>query len=127
MSHIRVLICRVDDPSADQMTELAAFDPPEADILALQPDTALDALETIIYTTGNAILRRLLQAQWDTIDAQLTAQYRDWLRTHADDRLLYEQTKRDLAARAWKYTQNYADAKSAVVQEIVARARRNHV
>jgi GrpB-like predicted nucleotidyltransferase (UPF0157 family) len=53
--------------------------------------------------------------------------FRDWLRTHADDRLLYEQTKRDLAARSWKYTQNYADAKSAAVQEIVARARRNQM
>jgi hypothetical protein len=76
MSHIRVLICRVDDSGADQMTELAAFDLPEADIMALQPDTALDALETLTSTTGNAILRRLLQAQWDTIDAHLTAQYR---------------------------------------------------
>jgi len=28
MSHIRVLICRVDDPASDQMTELAAFDLP---------------------------------------------------------------------------------------------------
>jgi hypothetical protein len=46
MSHIWVLICRVDDPSADQMTELATFDLPEADSLTLQPHTALDALET---------------------------------------------------------------------------------
>jgi GrpB-like predicted nucleotidyltransferase (UPF0157 family) len=53
--------------------------------------------------------------------------FRDWLRKHVDDRLLYEATKRDLAARTWKYTQNYADAKSAVVQEIVARARRNQM
>ena len=51
--------------------------------------------------------------------------FRDWLRNHADDRLLYEATKRDLAARTWKYTQNYADAKSEVVQAILARARRN--
>jgi GrpB-like predicted nucleotidyltransferase (UPF0157 family) len=51
--------------------------------------------------------------------------FRDWLRGHADDRLLYETTKRDLAARTWKYTQNYADAKSEVVQAILARARRN--
>lgn len=51
--------------------------------------------------------------------------FRDWLRSHADDRALYEATKRDLAARTWKYTQNYADAKSAVVQEILARARRD--
>src|SRR5262245_9224483 len=51
--------------------------------------------------------------------------FRDWLRNHIDDRLLYEATKRDLAARTWNYTQNYADAKSEVVQAILARARRN--
>ncbi len=49
--------------------------------------------------------------------------FRDWLRTHAEDRLRYEEAKRELAARIWKYTQNYADAKSKVVQEIMARAR----
>lgn len=49
--------------------------------------------------------------------------FRDWLRTHPDDRILYETTKRELAARTWQYTQNYADAKSAVVQDILARAR----
>ena len=31
---------------------------------------------------------------------------------------LYERTKRDLAQREWVYTQNYADAKATVVQEI---------
>jgi GrpB-like predicted nucleotidyltransferase (UPF0157 family) len=53
--------------------------------------------------------------------------FRDWLRNHVDDRLLYEATKRTLAARTWKYTQNYADAKGAVIQEILARARHNQV
>jgi GrpB-like predicted nucleotidyltransferase (UPF0157 family) len=48
---------------------------------------------------------------------------RDWLRTHDDDRQLYARTKRELAAKEWKYVQNYADAKSEVVQEILARAR----
>jgi len=48
--------------------------------------------------------------------------FRDWLRTHEDDRQLYAQTKRELAARIWKFTQHYADAKSAVVQEILGRA-----
>jgi len=51
--------------------------------------------------------------------------FRDWLRNHADDRVLYEDTKRELAARKWKYTQNYADAKAEIVQEVLARARRN--
>ena len=48
---------------------------------------------------------------------------RDWLRTHDDDRDLYARAKRDLAAQEWKYVQNYADAKSEVIQEILARAR----
>lgn len=64
----RVLICRVDDPAADHMTELAAFDLTPADIPVLQPDTALDDLETTTQEAGNAILRRTLQAQWDRID-----------------------------------------------------------
>jgi GrpB-like predicted nucleotidyltransferase (UPF0157 family) len=49
--------------------------------------------------------------------------FRDWLRAHDDDRELYERTKRELATKEWKYVQNYADAKSAVIQEILARAR----
>ena len=76
MSHIRVLICRVDDPASDQMTELAAFDLPATDVSALQPETALDNLETTTQETGNAILRRTFQAQWDLIDADLTDQHR---------------------------------------------------
>jgi GrpB-like predicted nucleotidyltransferase (UPF0157 family) len=48
--------------------------------------------------------------------------FRDRLRTNAADRELYERTKRELAAREWKYVQNYADAKSAVVLEILGRA-----
>lgn len=51
--------------------------------------------------------------------------FRDWLRTHPEDRLLYEEKKRQLAAHIWKYTQNYADAKSEVVQAILDRARGN--
>ena len=48
--------------------------------------------------------------------------FRDWLRTHPDDRDLYERTKRELAARTWRHVQHYADAKTAVVEEIIARA-----
>lgn len=47
---------------------------------------------------------------------------RDWLRTHDDDRDLYERTKRELAIREWQFVQNYADAKTTVVEEIIARA-----
>jgi GrpB-like predicted nucleotidyltransferase (UPF0157 family) len=49
--------------------------------------------------------------------------FRDWLRSQPDDRLYYEETKHELAALTWKYRQNYADAKTKVVLEILARAR----
>ena len=49
--------------------------------------------------------------------------FRDWLRAHPEDRDLYERTKRELSARNWVYVQQYADAKTAVVEEIVARAQ----
>jgi GrpB-like predicted nucleotidyltransferase (UPF0157 family) len=48
--------------------------------------------------------------------------FRDWLRARTADRELYARAKRELAARDWKYVQQYADAKSSVVQEIMARA-----
>ena len=49
--------------------------------------------------------------------------FRDWLRNNASDRMLYERTKRELARKDWKYTQNYADAKTEVVEDILTRAR----
>jgi GrpB-like predicted nucleotidyltransferase (UPF0157 family) len=48
--------------------------------------------------------------------------FRDRLREHEADRELYERTKRWLAAKEWKYVQDYADAKTAVVEEILARS-----
>lgn len=50
--------------------------------------------------------------------------FRNWLRSHDSDRQLYERTKRELARVDWKYMQNYADAKTAVVEEIIARAQK---
>jgi len=55
-------------------------------------------------------------------EARRMVAFRDWLRTHPMDRELYQSTKLELAARTWKHVQHYADAKSAVVQEILARA-----
>jgi GrpB-like predicted nucleotidyltransferase (UPF0157 family) len=62
-----------------------------------------------VFTEGTSEIDRMLA-------------FRDWLRTHDDDRQLYERTKRELAARTWKYVQHYADAKTDIVAEIMARA-----
>ncbi|MGC2275017.1 MAG: GrpB family protein, partial [Candidatus Binatus sp.] len=51
--------------------------------------------------------------------------FRDWLRGSDADRDLYERTKRDLAQQTWKYVQNYADAKTTVVEQIISRASRD--
>ena len=48
--------------------------------------------------------------------------FRDWLRSHDDDRDAYLRVKRELALRTWRHTQYYADAKTTVVHEIMARA-----
>ena len=48
--------------------------------------------------------------------------FRDRLRNYAADRDLYARTKLALAQQEWKYVQNYADAKTVVIEEIIARA-----
>jgi hypothetical protein len=48
--------------------------------------------------------------------------FRDTLRSDDGERLRYQRAKRELAARTWDYVQNYADAKSEVVEAITARA-----
>jgi GrpB-like predicted nucleotidyltransferase (UPF0157 family) len=53
------------------------------------------------------------------VDAMIA--FRDHLRSHDDDRALYEQSKRELAQRQWDSVQDYADAKTEVVQDIQSR------
>jgi GrpB-like predicted nucleotidyltransferase (UPF0157 family) len=62
----------------------------------------------------------VLSADCEETDKMLL--FRDWLRGHPADREVYAAAKRELAARDWKYGQQYADAKTAVVREIMARA-----
>jgi GrpB-like predicted nucleotidyltransferase (UPF0157 family) len=49
--------------------------------------------------------------------------FRDWLRVNPADRQLYALTKSTLAQKEWTFVQNYADAKSAVIDDIMTRAR----
>ena len=48
---------------------------------------------------------------------------RDWLTVDAADRDLYAATKRRLAERSWRDMNDYADAKTEVVQAVLGRAR----
>ena len=62
-----------------------------------------------VFTEGSPEIERMLV-------------FRDWLRSHDDDRLLYEREKRELAAREWKFVQHYADAKTEIIAAIMERA-----
>ena len=48
--------------------------------------------------------------------------FRDRLRSDDAERQRYEDAKRELARRRWKFVQNYADAKSTIIEEIISRA-----
>lgn len=48
--------------------------------------------------------------------------FRDWLRRHPDDRDRYAAVKRGLADRQWPDMNYYAEAKSDVIADIMARA-----
>jgi predicted negative regulator of RcsB-dependent stress response len=76
MSHLRVIICRVEaEANEERMTELASFDLAEVEVGQLKPETALDGLERTTQTVGQAVLRELLTQQWAEIDQQLVKQY----------------------------------------------------
>jgi GrpB-like predicted nucleotidyltransferase (UPF0157 family) len=48
--------------------------------------------------------------------------FRDRCRTHPDELMLYQETKRALAGQVWRHVQHYANAKGEVVEAIIARA-----
>jgi GrpB-like predicted nucleotidyltransferase (UPF0157 family) len=60
----------------------------------------------------------------DCVEVERMVAFRDWLRASAEDRDLYARCKRALAQKEWKYTQNYADAKTAVIEKMMGKARR---
>lgn len=48
--------------------------------------------------------------------------FRNHLRENRDDLKLYEETKKRLASQDWQSMQDYANAKTEVIQQIMARA-----
>jgi GrpB-like predicted nucleotidyltransferase (UPF0157 family) len=73
------------------------------------PDTDINLH---VFTAGAAEIDRMLL-------------FRNWLRANDAGRDAYLQIKRDLAQRTWRHVQHYADAKTAIVEQIIARATRH--
>jgi len=106
---------------ADSTDELSYVPPLEADGFALrirEPDWFEHRLLSAFDIRSNL---HVFSAGCDEIDRMLT--FRNWLRNHDADRRLYEASKRELASQTWQRVQNYADAKSGIIQNILMRAR----
>ena len=71
------------------------------------PDTNINMH---VFTIGSSEIERTLRL-------------RDWLRKNPADFKLYAETKQELARQKWHYVQNYADAKSKVIETILSRAQ----
>jgi GrpB-like predicted nucleotidyltransferase (UPF0157 family) len=71
---------------------------------------------------GANINLHVFSAECPEIDRMID--FRDHLRANVADRELYQRAKQELAARRWNYVQEYADAKTPVVEAIIARAER---
>ena len=56
-------------------------------------------------------------------EIQRNLSFRDRLRTNSADRRRYEQTKRDLATKDWADMNDYAAAKTDVIESIIAAAQ----
>jgi GrpB-like predicted nucleotidyltransferase (UPF0157 family) len=60
---------------------------------------------------------------WPESDPEIerTLQFRDRLRSDGADRAAYERLKRELARREWSDMNEYAEAKTPLIEEILAR------
>lgn len=59
----------------------------------------------------------------DCPEVQRNLIFRDRLRQNIDDRRRYEQTKRELAVKDWPDMNAYADAKTEVIESIIAASQ----
>jgi hypothetical protein len=76
MSHLRILICRVEDESRpDEMVEIERFDLPGAQVNREEPRGTLDELESRTLSSGQEVMRSLLKAQWEELDDLLVREY----------------------------------------------------
>jgi GrpB-like predicted nucleotidyltransferase (UPF0157 family) len=108
------------DDSADELKYVTALEAAGYRLRIREPEWLEHRM---LKGPGREVNLHVFSAGCPEIDRML--KFRDWLRGHESDRELYARCKRALSEREWKYTQNYADAKTAVVEEILARALAN--
>jgi GrpB-like predicted nucleotidyltransferase (UPF0157 family) len=75
----------------------------------------------LVRTPAHDIHVHVLERDDPAVDEYLL--FRDHLRSNADDRILYESTKRTLLSQRWDDMNDYTKAKTDVILAIKARAR----
>lgn len=130
---------RVEHVGSTSVPGLAAK--PVIDILLVVPDPA-DEVSYLPAMEAAGYVLRLREPEWyehrlfkgpdtdinlhvfgpDAAEIDNMLRFRDRLRASDADRNRYARTKRELARRTWRHVQHYADAKTAVVREILDRA-----
>jgi GrpB-like predicted nucleotidyltransferase (UPF0157 family) len=108
------ILVEVDD-TEDETGYLGALEAAGYQIRVRQPD------HRMFRTPARDVHVHLWPTGSDEVYRHLA--FRDWLRAHPDDRWLYERTKLQLASRSWRDMNYYAEAKTPVIDEIMARAR----
>ncbi len=111
-------ICLVVADSSDEVSYVPDLESAGYTLWVREPDwhehrmlrTAARDVHLHVYPVGAPEIGRYLS-------------FRDRLRSNDADRALYESTKRELAQRDWETMDHYADAKSEVVDAILARGR----
>ena len=115
---------------------------PIIDILVIVPDSANEAAYRPHLEAAGYVLRvrepawkehrmfrtpekdvhiHIYSAGCDEIQRNLT--FRNWLRRNVEDRIHYERVKRELATKEWSDMDAYANAKTSVIESIIAAAQ----
>ena len=74
----------------------------------------------LFNASGVAVNLHVFPAGCPEIDRMV--RFRDWLRRHTEDRTRYAETKHRLAAQEWASVNDYAAAKTEVVEQVLERA-----
>jgi GrpB-like predicted nucleotidyltransferase (UPF0157 family) len=110
-------ILLVVEDSAEEATYVAALEEAGYVLRVREPDfdehrmfrTPQKDVHVHVFSAGSKEIERYLLL-------------RDHLRENEEDRELYARTKRELARRDWPSMQHYAEAKTEVIEGIIARA-----
>ncbi len=117
--------CRQEPPKLDGQVRLVDYDPGWPRLYereAARMRSALGDRVLLLEHIGSTSVPRLVHPP-ESPEIGRNLRFRDHLQESQAGRELYERTKRELAGQHWTYMQQYADAKTVVIEEILERSQ----